>query len=68
MAALNETDVFVPGGVALQDWVLGAASFTEVPYSGVICLADLLRTLLVPRLLLSPLVANDTLILRAGRW
>ena len=29
---------------------------------------DLLRTLLVPRLLLSPLVANDTLILCAGRW
>ncbi|MES2192953.1 MAG: hypothetical protein V4517_00935 [Pseudomonadota bacterium] len=29
-------------------------------------LADLLRALLVPRLLLSPLVANDTLILRAG--
>jgi hypothetical protein len=28
----------------------------------------LLRTLLVTRLLLSPLVANDTLILCAGRW
>jgi hypothetical protein len=33
-----------------------------------ICLADLLRTLLVPRLLLPPLVADDTLILCAGRW
>jgi hypothetical protein len=28
----------------------------------------LLRTLLVTRLVLSPLVANDTLILCAGRW
>ena len=31
------------------------------------CLADLLRTLLVPRLLLPPLIADDTLILCAGR-
>ena len=33
-----------------------------------ICLTDSPRTLLVPRLLLSPLVANNTLILCTGRW